>query len=180
MTCKVVFLSLSFWCGLGAWAAEWSQPIEVRYEDAVVISYMARVDGPYLVVRAKLGQGWHTFALDNVQRVQEKLAGKRALSMDRSTEIAVSGLQVEGPWQQSPPKDFSRPDLRMFSFGYDHDATFAAKVRSAGGGSANLRVRGQACTESICKNIDVPLSVVVPAKAGSSAEVKVSELVPAR
>ena len=161
-------------------AAEWSQPVEVRHEDAVVISYTARVDGPYLVVRANLGQGWHTFALDNVKRVEEKLAGKPALSMDRSTEITVTGAQVDGPWHQSPPKDFSRPSLRMFSFGYDHDLIFAAKVRPSGPGTAKLRIRGQACTETVCKNVDVPLTVTVPAKLGTSADVRLNELVQSR
>lgn len=163
-----------------AYAADWSAPAEVHHEDAVVISYTARVDGPYLVVRATVGQGWHTFALDNVQRVEEKLAGKKALSMDRSTEITVTGSQIEGPWRQSPPKDFSRPDLRMFSFGYDHDALFAAKIRSAGAGTTKLRIRGQACTETVCKNVDVPLTVSAPAKRGAAAEVKMGELVQAR
>jgi hypothetical protein len=161
------------------YAGNWSQPAEVRYEDALVISYTARVDGPYLVVRANLGQGWHTFALDNVQRVKERLAGKPALSMDRSTEIASTGLQVEGPWYQSGPKDFSRPELRMFSFGYDHDAVFAAKIQPATGDSAKLRIRGQACTETVCKNVDVTLAVAVPAKPGA-AELKLNELVQAR
>ena len=175
MTRTILLLFASLAC-----AADWSQPAEVRYEDALVISYSARVDGPYLVVRANIGQGWHTFALDNVQRVEEKLAGKPALSMDRSTEIAVSGLQVEGPWSQSPPKDFSRPELRMFSFGYDHDAIFAVKVLPAGAVSATLRIRGQACTETVCKNINVPLTVAVPAKLAASADLKLSELVQAR
>ena len=161
-------------------AAEWSQPAEVRHEDALVISYTARVDGPYLVVRAKIGPGWHTFALDNIQRVEEKLAGKPALSMDRSTEITATGIPVEGRWFQSPPKDFSRPELRMFSFGYDRDVIFAAKVRATAGGSAKLRIRGQACTESVCKNIDIPLSLQVPAKLGAASEVKLQELVQAR
>ncbi len=163
-----------------AWAADWSQPGEVRHEDALVISYTARVDGPYLVVRANIGQGWHTFALDNVQRVEEKLAGKPALSMDKSTEIGVTGAAVEGPWLESPPKDFSRPQLRMFSFGYDHDLVFAAKLRAHGGGSAKLRIRGQACTETICKNVDVPLTVAIPAKMTTASDVKPRELVQAR
>ena len=161
-------------------AADWSQPAEVRHDDELAISYTARVDGPWLVVRASLGRGWHTFALDNVQRVQEKLAGKPALSMDRATEVGVTGIQVEVPWRQSPPKDFSRPELRMFSFGYDHEALFAAKIRRAGAAPAKLRIRGQACTETVCKNIDVPLTVAVPAKLGTAAEVKMDELVPAR
>ncbi len=161
-------------------AADWSQPVEVRYEDSVVISYSARMDGPYLVVRAGIGPGWHTFALDNVQRVQEKLAGKSALSMDRSTEITVTGLQLAGPWRQTPPQDFSRPALRMFSFGYDHEGTFAAKVLPGGHSPATLRIRGQACTDSICKNIDAHLTVALPPKPSASAAMKLDELVPAR
>jgi len=162
-------------------AADWSQPAEVRHEDELVISYVARLDGSNLVVRATLGEGWHTFALDNVKRVQEKLAGKPALSMDRSTEIlATSGFEVEGPWRESPPKDFSRPDLRMFSFGYDRDALFVAKVRPTGAALAKLRIRGQACTQSVCKNIDVPLTVAMPAKLTETGDVKASELVEVR
>jgi hypothetical protein len=176
MNRTILFLFVSL-----ASAADWSAPGEVRHEDALVLSYTARVDGPYLVVRANIGKGWHTFALDNVPRVKEKLAGKPALSLDRSTEIGIEGLQVEGAWHQTQPKDFSRPELRMYSFGYDHDAIFAVKVaRPAGAGSAKLRIRGQACTESICKNVDVPLTVVVPASPGTSTEVKFNELVTAR
>jgi hypothetical protein len=163
-------------------AADWSRPVEVRHEDALSISYTARVDGPYLVVRANVGQGWHTFALDNQQRVEEKLAGKPALSMDRSTEItASSGLAVAGPWLQSQPKDFSRPELRMFSFGYDRDAVFAARIRRSGSGPAQLRIRGQACTETVCKNIDLALAVDAPGKlADAPSELKVTDLVQSR
>ena len=161
-------------------AADWSQPVEVRHEDALAISYTARVEGPYLVVRANVGPGWHTFALDNVQRVQEKLAGKPALSMDRSTEITAADIQVESPWRQTPPKEFSRPELRMFSFGYDREAIFAAKIRPAGAGSAELRIRGQACTETICKNIDIPLKVTIPSKLGASNDATLDQLVPVR
>lgn len=174
MTRTLMFLFASVAC-----AADWSKPAEVRHNDELVISYTARIDGPYLVVRANLGQGWHTFALDNVDRVKEKLAGKPALSLDRSTEITVTGVSVDGPWLQSPPKDFSRPSLRMFSFGYDHDLVFATKVHPAGAGSARLRIRGQACTETVCKNVDVSLTVPAPASTGT-AELNVRDLVAAR
>ena len=33
-------------------AADWSQPVEVRHDDALCVSYTARMDGPYLVIRA--------------------------------------------------------------------------------------------------------------------------------
>lgn len=161
-----------------AHAAEWSQPAEVRHEDAVVVSYTARVDGPYLVVRAKVAPGWHTFALDNVQRVQQKLAGKPALSLDRSTEIAVTGIQLNGPWRQAAPQDFSRPELRMFSFGYDHEGVFAAKIRPTRAASANVRISGQACTDSICKNVNVAFAVPVSKKPETTWETKLDQLVP--
>jgi hypothetical protein len=164
-----------------ACAADWSAPAEVRHEDALAVRYTARVDGPYLLVKATVGQGWHTFALDNVQRVEEKLKGQPALSMDKSTEIAAAGgLAVAGPWRQTAPKEFSRPELRMYSFGYDRDALFAAKVRRTGAGPAKVRVRGQACTETVCKNVDVTLTVAAPAKLAAAAEAKVDELVTAR
>ena len=161
-------------------AADWSQPAEVRHEDALAIAYTARVDGSYLVVSATVGQGWHTFALDNDKRVLEKLAGQPALSMDKPTEIAPTGVTVEGGWRQTTPKEFSRPELRMYSFGYDREAVFAAKVRRAGPGPVKLRIRGQACTETVCKNIDVPLTVAVPAKLGTTSDVKVADLVAVR
>jgi hypothetical protein len=87
--------------------------------------------------------------------------------MDKGTEIAVSGgLEAEGPWLQTAPKDFSRPELRWFSWGFDQQAVFAAKVRRTGA-AASLRVRGQACTETICKNIDVTIALPVGAETGA-------------
>jgi hypothetical protein len=159
-------------------AGVWTAPVEVRHEDAVCVAYRARLDGPYLVVRATVGSGWHTFAMDNQKRASEKLAGKPALSVDKATEIAASGgIEIEGPWYQTVPKDFSRPELRWFSWGFDQEAVFAARVRRTGGTAANLRMRGQACTETICKNVDVTISLPVSAPA-PSAELDLKQLVP--
>jgi hypothetical protein len=146
--------------GARAWAqpGDWSAAVEVRYEDDLCVAYQARLDGAFLVVRATLGSGWHTFAMDNKQRAEEKLAGKPPLSIDRSTEITpATGLKTVGPWYQAPPKDFSRPELRWFSWGFDRQALFAVKVRRLGVAAARLALRGQACTETICKNIDVTI-----------------------
>ena len=160
-------------------AAEWSSPVEVRHEDALCVSYEARLDGPYLVVRATVGPGWHTFALDNKRRAEEKLAGQPALSMDRPTEIvALSGLATTAPWYQTAPKDLSRPELRMFSWGFERSAVFAAKARRTAG-PAKLAIRGQACTETVCKNIDVTVTVPVPAKSGP-AEIDLKNLIAVR
>jgi hypothetical protein len=162
-------------------AADWTSPVEVRHDDDIAVSYQARMDGEYLVVRATLAAGWHTFAMDNKKRADEKLAGKAALSVDRPTEIVPSGaVQIAGPWYQTPPKDFSHPELRWFSWGFERQAVFAAKVSRKGTG--RLALRGQACTESICKNIDVtiPLAAANVQSGTNSAEIDVKQLIPVR
>lgn len=164
----------------GAAPGQWSEPVEVRHDENLCLSYRARLDGGVLVVRAAIEPGWHTFAMDNKQRAEEKLAGKRSLGIDHPTEITLTGLQLAGPWFQSPPKDFSKPELRWFSWGFEGQAVFAAKVR-LGAAPARIAIRGQACTETTCKNIDVALAL--PANRGGSggpSEVEWKSLVQVR
>ena len=173
----LAFLALAF-AAVGR-AGDWTQPVEVRSQETLCISYQARLDGPFLVIRAKIEPGWHTFAMDNKQRAEEKLAGKRALSVDRATEIDVGGsLQSETPWYQTPPKDFSRPQLRWFSWGFDHEATFVTKIRQFATGPAQIAIRGQACTETVCKNIDATISLVVTKAESEHSEVDLKSLIP--
>jgi hypothetical protein len=176
------WLLLAALAGAAAQPGPWSTPVEVRYEDEVCVSYQARVDGPFLVVRANVASGWHTFAMDNKRRADEKLDGKPALSVDKATEIEpLAGIGVSGPWYQSPPKDFSRPELRWFSWGFDRQALFAARYRRTGTGDARLAIRGQACTPAICKNIDVEVTIPAAAsKAAAAPELDVKRLVPVR
>jgi len=155
------------------WAGDWTTPVEVRHEVTRCLSYRARLSGQFLVVQASLEPGWHTFAMDNSDRAKEKLAGKQSLGIERPTEIKVSqGLEIVGKWYQTPPKDATRPELNWFTWIFENEALFAAQVRHAGAAPARIAVRGQACTESICKNIDVeislPLASAASAKAASS------------
>src|SRR5262245_52420987 len=116
---KLTTMAVVVFCAAYAAPDEWSEPAEVRHDENLCLSYQARLDGPYLIVRAKIEPGWHTFAMDNKKRAEEKLAGKRSLGIDRPTEITLAGgLEVSSPWLQSPPKDFSKPDLRWFSWGF--------------------------------------------------------------
>jgi hypothetical protein len=141
-------------------AGEWSAPVDVRHDDKVVLSYRAKWDGDYLVIRAAIQPGWHTFVMDNEQRLKEKLAGKQSLGIEKSTEISVAnGLAVSGGWLQSAPKDFSKPELRWFTWGFEREATFAAKARKTAAGPAQVELKAQACAADICKNIDVEMSV---------------------
>jgi hypothetical protein len=144
------------------WAGDWTAPVEVLHEHQRCISYRARLNGEFLEIQATIEPGWHTFAMDNKQRAAVKLAGKRSLGIDAPTEISpAEGLELAGPWYQPEPKDFSKPDLRWYSWGYEQEARFVVKTRRSGPGPARIAIRGQACTETICKNIEVELSLPI-------------------
>lgn len=160
-------------------AGDWSAPAEIRSDEDLVISYRAKVDGPNLIVKAMLKPGWHTFAMDNRLRADEKLAGKKALGEDRPTSFNVTGgLAVDGPWQQSAPMNFSKPELRIFTWGFEKEALFAAPIRRTGAPTAKVAIRAQACTESICRDITTSLEVTIGAQ--SPASIALSSLTPVR
>lgn len=170
---------LIFFCAAAAMAAEWSAPVDVLHELKPCVTYRARLDGEFLVVEAAIQPGWHTFAIDNEQRAAEKRAGKPSLGIDQPTQFSLAkGLELAGPWYQSPPKDFSKPQLRWYTFGYEQKAVFAAKVKRSGSGPADVGIRGQACTDTTCKNIDVSLSVPLNKTGGTGPDLKT--LVPVR
>jgi hypothetical protein len=152
-------------------AGEWSAPVDVLHELKPCVTYRAKIDGDMLIIEAALQPGWKTFAIDNEQRAAEKRAGKPSLGIDQPTQIKLAnGLELAGPWYQSPPKDFSKPQLRWYSWGFEQQAQFAAKIRRSGPGPAQIGIRGQACTETVCKNIDLSLSL---ATSGGTKEASI-------
>lgn len=162
-------------------AGEWSSPVDVLHEFKPCVTYRGRLDGEFLVIQATIQPGWHTFTIDNEKRAAERLAGKKSLGIDQPTQIKLeNGLELAGPWLQTPPKDFSKPDLRWFSWGFEEQAVFAAKVRRTGPGPASVGIRGQACTDSTCKNIDVTLSVPVGTEPASATATDLKSLVQVR
>lgn len=167
--------------GLQAASVRWSEPLEVRQDSTLCVTYRARLSGPYLVIEAKHEPGWHSNALDNKQRVEEKLNGKKALGVDQPTAFTLSGgLQLAGPWLQTPPKDFSKPEYRIYTFGFIGQVVFAVKVKRTGNGAAVIGIRGQACTESSCKNIDEELSLPVTGKETDPADIDLKALIQSR
>jgi DsbC/DsbD-like thiol-disulfide interchange protein len=150
-------------------ATGWGAPVEVRVDDEVCATYDARLVGDQLVLRVRLGKGWKTFAMDNAVRAVEALKGKKALSADMPTKVTVGeGLTVTGPWKQTPPTDFSKPELRIFTWGYESEAVFVAPVKREGA-VGKVGVKGQVCTPSICKNIDVKVDVGLSAGPAEGA-----------
>jgi hypothetical protein len=173
--------ALLFTCASFMLAADWSAPVDVLHEMKPSVTYRARVNGDTLLIQALLQPGWHTFTMDNERRAAEKLAGKPSLGIDQPTQIKLSkGLEATGGWYQSPPKDFSKPDLRWFSWGFEQQAMFAAKVRQSGTGPAHIEIRGQACTDTTCKNIDVSLVVPLEGPEKTSPAIDLKTLVPVR
>jgi hypothetical protein len=173
---KLAFFVLSMAATATA-AEKWSEAAEVTHDDSVCVTYRARVAGGYLIVEAAHNEPWHTYSLDNEVRAKEKLAGKMALGVDQPTSIQASGgLEVVGGWLHPEPEDLSKPDLRIFAWGYAGRAVLAAKVKKTGAGPATVKIRGQACSATTCKNIN--LTLTVPVAAGAPADLK--GLVPAR
>lgn len=165
MKTKLLFL-LVF--AASSWAGDWTEPVGVGLGDEHAVNYRAKLDGEYLVVEATQMSGWHTYAMDNERRAKDALKGKPSLGIDAPTQITVSGaLAVAGPWRQSAPHDYSKPQMRWYSWGYDAPALFAAKAMQTGAGSGEIVVRGQACDDKRCKNIDVTLSVPADGLGGA-------------
>ena len=146
----------------------WGAPAVVTHEDQLCVTYRAQLAGSYLVVEVKLEPGWHTFAMDNDKRAAAKLAGKKALSVDKPTQVQPEGIEVTGSWLQSQPKDFSQPEFQIFSWGFEREARFVAPAKAmAAGLAARVRIKGQACTQTVCKNVDV-IAEAPAVKAGPS------------
>ena len=180
---SIAFATVAAACAQMAPAAEWTQPVEVEYDQKRCLSYRAKWNGEMLLIEAAIEPGWHTFAMDNKQRQQEKLAGKPSLGLEMPTQITLSGgLVTQGPWFQSTPTDFSKPEIRWFTWGSEKQAVFAVKAGRSGAGPARVGIRGQACTESICKNIDVTIDVPTAGSAakGKSPDVNLANLVQVR
>jgi len=167
---------------MNAYASGWTDPVEVRQEENLCLTYQAKLEGSLLIVRATIEPGWHTFAMDIKKRAEEKLAGKASLGIERGTEFLLSGgFETAGPWYQSAPKDFSKPEIRYYSWGYERQAIFAAKVKRAGAGPVKIAIRGQACTETSCKNIDAAISLMqAGGKTEGEPEIRLTDLVQVR
>ena len=131
--------------------------VEVRHDDKLAVTYSASQVGNHVVVRAAVEPGWHTFAMDNKVREREMLKGKPSLGSELPTVITLNGFEAAGAWTQTSPKDFSKPAERYYGFGYDKEAYFVVPVKA--GGKGQVALKAQACTESVCKNIDVEIPV---------------------
>ncbi|MAF66385.1 MAG: hypothetical protein CMJ84_12100 [Planctomycetes bacterium] len=135
----------------------WTDPVAVGDELEPVVSYRARIQPEYLVIEAEHLPGWHSYAMDNVERAAAKLAGAESLGIELPTSFEVQGATVVGTWLQTPPEDLSDLEIQWFTWGFNGTATFAAKLEDVGEDPVVIAIRGQACNAEGCRDVDVQL-----------------------
>lgn len=145
----------------------WTTPAVVRHRDTPVVSYRASLQGDILVIEATHEPGWHTYALDNIERAKKK-TGKEKPETELPTRIRIEGgLEQVGHWYQTLPKDLSQPDLFWYTWGFEDRSIFAAKVEKRLDAAAVITIDGQACNASSCKMVD-GIQIVLPLSAQSA------------
>lgn len=140
-------------------AGDWSAPAQIEHNDQLAMEFRARYDGSHLIVEIRPEPGWHTYAMDNKQRQDAALRGRKSLGSEKPTTVSVSGgLTITGPWRQSPPEDFSKPEIQFYSYGFSKPSLVAAPAKATAK-TAEVTVKGQACTDSVCLPVSVTLTV---------------------
>jgi hypothetical protein len=152
---RFVFLlwSTSSMALLAQTEAGWSARVEVKKGKETAVTYRAQVMGDVLLVEAMHGEGWHTYTLDNAARAKKR-AGTPALGIEKSTELRVTGLRLNGKWRQSKPKDLSQPEIEWFTWGFEDKVYFGAPLDPRSLGQAVITINAQACKASLCANVD--------------------------
>ena len=137
-----------------------SSEVAVMHGSDAVVRYQARIEEHYLIITAIHKKSWHTYAMDNEFRALDALQGKQSLGIEKGIEIRVEdGLELDGSWLQTKPRDFSKPKLRWFSYGFDQTALFACRVKEVTADQVSLRLKGQACSDETCCNVDITLKL---------------------
>lgn len=143
-------------------------PQEVWFGDDIAVTYAARIEGDWLIVEARHEPGWHTYAMDNVQRASEA-TGRERPDTELPTRLTPSPeIELASPWRQSVPADLSQPDIRWYTWGFEERSFFAARVERADSGGW-VQVDAQACTDRLCAMVDA-LPVPVTRSSGRSVD----------
>ncbi len=174
----ILFPTLFLLVALEAGAQRWGDPVLVRRRAEPVVTYRAMLHGDFLVVEAVHAKGWHTYALDNVERAQAR-SGKKHPETELPTRITVAGsLKLAGNWRQTPPEDLSQEAIRWYTWGFSGRALFAVRVQRVEGAEVVITVNGQACDASTCQMVrDVVLNVPPASASANAASIDLTELV---
>ncbi len=148
-------------------AADWTPPVEAKKGKLKAASYRARLAGDVLLIEVTHEPGWHTYALDKLERARRR-AGAPPLGIEKDTKIEVGdGLEIIGKWWQSPPKDSSQAEINWFTWGFEGVSLFAAKVKKTGGAESLMTINAQACKATTCAMVD-DLEIRLPLNSSES------------
>ncbi len=168
-TCLVARVGLVALAGcvlpVGAQAAGEPAGRQVWLGDELAVTYLARVERDWLVVEARHEPGWHTYAMDNLERAAaatRQSATESAPETELPTRITPSAeIELRGPWRQTDPVDLSDPEILWYTWGFEARSYFAAPVEHAAPG-AWVSIHAQACTDRLCAMVEdlrVPVAV---------------------
>ncbi|MEM6690987.1 MAG: hypothetical protein AAF664_16285 [Planctomycetota bacterium] len=130
----------------------------VRSGAMPIIRYRAFIYQDYLVVEAKHEKEWHSYAIDNEKRALTALKGRASLGIEKGTTFELpESIQTDGPWLQPSPKDFSKPEIRWYTYGFDGVVYFARKIKKSDQ-PFSFKITGQACSGDLCRSINVELT----------------------
>lgn len=161
---------------LAASASQAESGVPVWLDDALAVSYYARVEGDWLVVEAVHEPGWHTYSMDNVRRARER-SGKAHPETELPTSITpLDGLTIDGAWRQSAPLDLSTPDIRWYTWGFEGRSYFAVRVDEATL-PTSVQIDAQACTDALCAMVDALEVPVASSETTGEASVDPESLV---
>ena len=178
MRCKMIlFPTLLFLLVFEAKAQEWSDSVVVRRRAEPVVTYRALLDGDLLVIEVEHAKGWHTYALDNLERAAKR-SGKEKPETELPTHIRVAGgLKIAGNWHQTAPDDLSQEEIQWYTWGFSGKAVFAVRVKRTEGAEAVITVNGQACDASACQMVrDAVLKLPLPAANAATKRASVTDL----
>lgn len=138
----------------------WSEPDFVRNGDDIVLRYRAAIADGHLLIEARHEPGWHSYAMDNPERAIEKL-GKKTENQDLPTVINLpEGLHTAGAWKQSVPIDYSKPEIRWHTWGFEGTSWFAIELEQIPEEPFSISVTSQVCDADSCAGtFDLKLTV---------------------
>lgn len=129
-----------------------ASPTEVWMGDELVVTYSAFTTEGTVYVRVDHEEDWHTYAMDNVLRAQER-SGKEVPETELPTRITMDGVDVDSGWLQTEPLDLSQPELRWYTWGFEGRSWFARGLGDSAAPSSVL-INGQACTAELCAMVE--------------------------
>ncbi|MDF1826402.1 MAG: Trx7/PDZ domain-containing (seleno)protein [Verrucomicrobiales bacterium] len=144
-------------------AVTWSNPEFVRRGTDKVVRYRAAFANGHLLVEAVHEPGWHSYAMDNPARGEER-AGRPGGDQELPTVISLPGsLKTGGDWIQTVPVDYSKPEIHWYTWGFEGTSWFAVPLESLPEDAVSIQISSQVCDASSCAGVfDLSLSVPAP------------------